>query len=176
MTTSKKPAPRKRTGPKTAQTKDGEQIPLTTAVPGGMARWFAPGELTPRRSRDYELIAAEIAPLTQRAIDARAITVAGGETRAFDGFTGPAVGLSRHELAAFLELTDAATIAYLKEWTLERPLPETVDELLELPRPLYEALTRHGSKLMAAAPRPGFDSKALDDVDDLDDADPDLPT
>lgn len=175
MTTTRKTAPRKRTsGPKQAHTKTGEPIPLTTAIPGGMAKWFAPGELTPRRSRDYELISAEIAPLVQRAVEARAITVADGETRTFDGFTGPAVGLNRNELRAFLELTDAATVAYLKEWTLDGPLPADTDELLDLPRPLYEALTQHGSKLLAAT-RPGFGPAALT-ADDLDDEDPDLPT
>lgn len=176
MTTTKKAPPRKRTsGPKTAHTKTGEPIPLTTAIPGGMAKWFGPGELTPRRSRDYELISAEIAPLIQRAVDARTITTDDGQTHVFEGFDGPTIGLNRHELRAFLELTDAATVAYLKEWTLDRPLPADVDELLELPRDLYEALTRHGSKLLAAT-RPGFGPEALDDVDDLDDADPDLPT
>lgn len=177
MTTSKstgRTAPRKRAGAKTAQTKTGEQIPLITAIPGGMAKWFAPGELTPRRSREYELIAAEMAPLIQKTVDARTIRTDDGQTWAFEDFGGPDIGLSRKELRAFLELTEAATWAHLKEWTLDRPLPADADELLDLPRPLYEALTQHGSKLLAAT-RPGFGVDALT-ADDLADEDPDLPT
>lgn len=166
---------RKRTGPKSAQTKSGEQIPLVTAIPGGMAQWYAPGQLTPRRSREYELIAAEMSPLIERTVDARSVSIDGQGGQTFDGFTGPPVGLSRAELRAFLELTEAATWAYLKGWTLDRPLPADADSLQDLPRPLYEALTTHGSKLLAAT-RPGFDVTALDDVDDLDEADPDLPS
>lgn len=165
--------PRKRASARVAQTKGGEPIKLVCPIPGGMARWYAPGELTPRRSREYELIAAEMQPLVEKAIEARVITVEDGEVREFAGDTGPAVTLTRHELRAFMELTDAATWAHLKDWTLDRPLPADMDELLDLPRPLYEALTQHGAKLLAAK---GADFALPADAESMDEVDEDSPS
>ena len=163
----------KRAGPKTAKTKTGEPIPLTTAIPGGMAQWYAPGDLTPRRSREYELIAAEMSPIIQATIEARSVTVPDGGSREFDGFDGPPVGLTRAQMRGFIEMTDAATWAHLKSWTLDRPLPADADALADLPKDLYLALTRHGSKLLAAV---GTDFGIASLGEDIEQADEDLPT
>ena len=74
---------------------------------------------------------------------------------------------TRQEAAASLEVRDAAIIALLAEWSLDRPLP-TIDNLLDLPGDLFRALEEAASPfvkdVLAAAmgtsfePNPGRDT------------------
>lgn len=166
---------------RTVKARSGTRVPLVSDIPGGQAYWYAPAELSPRRSQEYELIAVEMAGVIEEAVDARALTPEGGPTTVFAGFGGGARKLTRAELRAFIEMTEAATWAYLKSWTLTDgdgeplPLPVDPDSVKDLPRDVYEALNAHGAKLMAAAePGGGFTVDSL--PDDLDEADEDLPT
>lgn len=153
----------------------GTRVPLVCEIPGGQAHWYAPAELTPRRSQEYELIAAELSPVIEAVVEARSVAAPDGPATTFPGFDGAPKRLTRAELRAFIEMTEAAAWAYLKDWTIDRPLPDDPDAVKDLPRELYEALTRHGAKLMAAGQAgDGFGVDAL--PDDLDEADENLPT
>lgn len=153
----------------------GESIPLVIALPGGgQVKFYKPGDLTPRRTRELEIIGAEILPKVQAVSKARAVAVDGVEFDPQDMLNGPVASLSRAEIRAFIEFQEASAWAFLESWTLDRPLPEVPDDLQDLPRPIYEAIMHHASKLSMAGDV-GFTVDALPEDPD-EDADPDLPT
>ena len=92
----------------------------------------------------------------------------------------PSEILSAEEGAAFNDVDVLAAWVYLKERRdpAGRTLPDldTSDDVFDLPRPHYNAIVAHAAELVAADMADQFSAAALDDPDDLDEADPDLPT
>ena len=171
MTTTKQ-RPRKQQG-KTVGKAAGETVPLVIPIPGGQAKFYDPAKLTPRRTRELEIIGAEILPRMQEIANAAQVSADGVTPDVSTVLGGPDVRLSRDELRTFMEFQEAAAWAFLESWTLDEPLPASPDDLQDLPRDVYEAITRHAAKLTVATDV-GFSIEALGD--DLDEADPDLPT
>lgn len=151
----------------------GEQIPLVIPVPGGLAKFHKPGDLTPRQSRELEIIGAELLPRMAQLAKAQRVTLDGQTVDASDVLDGPPVGLSRNELRSFFEFQEACAWAFLESWTVERPMPQTPDDFADLPRDLYDAVIAHASKLAVTSGDVGFTVDALPADGD---ADPDLPT
>lgn len=163
-------------GAKAAGKAGGEVIPLVIPVPGGLAKFFKPGDLTPRRTRELEVIGAELMPRIQELARAQRVMVDGRVVDESGVLTGPPVGLTRDEIRQFMEFQEASAWAFLESWTIDRPLPQTPDDFQDLPRALYDAVMEHASKLsFANMSEDQFTVDAL--PDDLDgDVDPDLPT
>lgn len=160
---------------KTVGKPSGEHVPLVIPIPGGMAHFHHPSDITPRMSRDVEIIGAEIMPRLQELANASTITVDGQVAAESDVLDGMPVGLTRDEIRSFLEFQDAQVACFLKSWTLERDLPGCGDDVADLPRALHQALTEHVAKLALASERESFTADDLPDDEDGD-TDPDLPT
>lgn len=155
----------------------GDPIPLVIPIPGGLARWHKPTDLTPRQTRELEVIGAELLPRMGQLALAQQVRGPSGAVLA-DGsptvFTGAPVGMSREEIRSFMEFQEACAFAYLESWTIDRELPDSPDAFQDLPRPLYNAVIEHASKLALANADQGFTVDALPDGEE--EADPDLPT
>lgn len=174
MSTSKTRAPRKVAG-KTVGKPGGDVVSLVIPIPGGQAKFYKPADLTPRRTRDLEVIGAELMPRIQELARAQRVQVEGRVVDSSGVLSGPPVGLTRDELRTFIEFQEATAFAFLESWTLDRPLPETPDDFQDLPRPLYDAIMQHAARLsFTDADTAEFTVDAL--PDDLTDVDPDLPT
>jgi hypothetical protein len=173
---------RKITKPAAGKTKTGAPA-LDIPLPGGgRALFYSQAELTPRRTRDLDVLLTHLGPRMRDLAYASEVLSADGATLAAATLPGPAVQISRDEAAEFAQLNDLAAWVYLKDMRdssgQRRPLPDTVDGMLDLPTPIYKALVAHAAELVAASMADGdqWTVAALDDVDDADDADPDLPT
>lgn len=167
---TKRPAPDKPSAPA-----------LSINLPGGgRAVFYAQSELTPRRTRDLDVQLTHLGPRMQELAAAREVTAPDGTTDESEHLPGAPVTISEEEATKFAAVNDLAAWVYLKELRDKNgrrmPLPETVDDVLDLPLPVYRAVVAHAGQLVAASLGDEFSSAALDDVDDLDDADPDLPT
>lgn len=172
---STKARPRKQQG-KTAGKQGGDAVPLIIPVPGGQARFYSQAELTPRRTRALDVMLTHLGPRMQELAAAQQVTAANGDTVADPVRPGPAAYISEDEAEKFNELNDIAAWVYLKSWTVDRQLPADVDEILDLPTPLYRAIVNHAAKLVAATVYADqFTVDALPDDPD-EEADPDLPT
>jgi hypothetical protein len=168
-----KTRPRKQQG-KTVGKQGGDAVPLVIPIPGGQAKFYEPAKLTPRRTRELEIIGAEILPRMAEVANAAKVSADGVVPDVSDILSGPDVRLTRDELRSFMEFNEAAAWAFLESWTIDLPLPATPDDLQDLPRELYEAITRHAAKLTVAT-KLDFSVDSLPD-DPEDEADPDLPT
>jgi hypothetical protein len=136
-----------------------EKLPHRIPVPGGQATFFTKAELPPRRQRELNIYGTALAPAFARVQHAKSITIAGeqadGEPSAEEALANldTVADLSTDEVRMMLELDDVSVWAYLKAWTLTdtngnpRPLPASPDDILDLERPLYDALTAHARKL-----------------------------
>ena len=119
----------------------------TIDIPGGQATFRGPDEITARGRRAILLLAQEIGVPRFQAI-----------TEALnDPDAAALLGQTRAERALMLTMPDATIFAHLQSWTLDRPLPETVEDVGDLPVPLYDALlaeaTRISQEMIKNAPR-----------------------
>lgn len=140
---------------------DKKPIPTTISIPGGKATFYRRKDLPPRRERELTILFAQLNPHKMRAVQkAQTVTVPGGSSTS-DVLDGPDIALSEREARLLEQVSDVGAWAYLKSWTLRisdaeagtsvpRPLPATPDDILDLPRGLYDAITRHAAKLVAA--------------------------
>ena len=149
--------------------------PLNCSLGGrNSAKFYRHSELSPRRSRELDVYEVHLMPkLRELAIAQRIIGPDGAVLAGQDQVDIIPVGLSLDESRAMFEMTDTAAWVYLKSWTLRGvdglalPLPPTVDDLLDLPRNIYEALIQHAAKITAdqmTKPAP-FSVDAVEDTD-----------
>lgn len=128
----------------------------TSVIPGGMASWFDEKTMPPRRERILNIELLPLKPTFTKAMN-----------------EGEDVSLTREETRDMLAITELAVVVYLKEWTLKTPdgtpipIPATTDEVLDLDRPLYDALTKHAAKCLAESTvkADGFSVDAVEDED-----------
>lgn len=150
-------------------------IPLILPVPGGQARFYSQDELTPRRTRALDVQIAHLGPRMHQLAVASQVTTADGAVDTSSVLPGPQATISQAEAEAFAALNDLAVWVYLKSWTVDRPLPETPDDVLDLPTPLYAVLVDHAAKLVAG--QLAGDTFTVDGLPDGDgEPDLDLPT
>jgi hypothetical protein len=161
----------------------------TVKIPGGEAVLIdSPDEMTGRRRRPAELIGARIGRVMEAVQKAARIYCEGElfEDRseqmkdAEDGtkvpvFPGPDVDLTEKQLELTFKLNDAVICGLLLSWTLDRPIPTSPDELLDLDTPVLDALREEAAKINAAMGDGGFTVDALP-ADPEEEADPALPT
>lgn len=143
----------------------------------GRARFYAQKELTPRRTRQLDILTGHMGPLMARV--ALAVSVANGTAVDTRDLPGEPLELTRQQAADFAELNDVAAWTYLKSIVNEDDKvifndKSTIDDVLDLPTPVYDAIVKHAGALLAAGRMAGFTVDSL--PDDLDEADEDLPT
>lgn len=120
-------------------------------VDGNRFTFWKRSELSPRRSRELSIYEMAIMP---RMIDLLRSQGKLAEEHA-DEMTleDIPVGLTLEENRQIWEMNEVAVYAFLKTWTLKKggepaPLPESIEEVQELPRKIYDALLAHVGKLM----------------------------
>jgi hypothetical protein len=121
-------------------------------VPGGTVRFREHKEVTARGRRHMMLLASEIEPNRFRMI----IAAADDEAMLRE------LELTRPERELLLTFPDATILALLESWTLDLPLPRTLDEVGDLPAELYDALNAVATKMNADAQPKDKDGKAVD--------------
>ncbi len=146
---------------------------LTLDLPGGGTATFRrPSEIPARTGRPLQIMQTFLQPKLRAAQRAARITIEGevaSDDAKLDGakFDGADVSLSYEETDQVTRLTELGVIAYLKSWTLARPLPTTVDMLLNENMPIYNALSERVAKLMSTED----DEFSIDNIEN-----PDSPT
>jgi hypothetical protein len=106
--------------------------------------------MTPRRERRLQVEAMPLQSLMKRIED--------------EDYT-----LTREETSQMLAINELAVVLFLKSWTLTnedgtpRKLPESEDDVLDLERPLYDALTKDAAKLFVAIADNPFSVDAVED-------------
>jgi hypothetical protein len=91
-------------------------------------------DITGRQRQKME--AAVLAALPSTAAVARKAKAVGADPRKI-----PMTGLSMDQIEAFQHLNNVAILVVLAGWSLDRPLPATVDELLDLPEGLFTTVS-----------------------------------
>lgn len=144
--------PRTKPTTRPAPSKPGSDgVPLTLNLPGGgQATFYAEHELTPRRTRALEVKITALSSLLDRLANARKVTAGDGTVDVSDVLPGAVVEVTEEQAGQLSELNDLAAFAYLKDWTLDRDLPASPDDLLDLPILIYRALVEHAAKLLVA--------------------------
>lgn len=145
----------------------------TVKIPGGEAVLLDdPAELTPRRRRPLELVSARIGRRLPDIVKSARLfcdgdlifdktSVAGedGEPK----FTGDC-HITEHEMEMMSRLNDALIVALLKSWTLDLPVPTSIDDVLDVcPADVYDALRVHASELSDVVSEDGFTPDAVED-------------
>jgi hypothetical protein len=141
---------------------------ITVQIPGGTAEMRSEtSELSPRRKRPLEILGSRIGKSIEAVSTATRLYCDGelmedkSETFNEDGsltFAGGDVHVTEKQLGLIGRFGDALVWALLKSWTLDIPLPEDPDELLDIPGDVFDALSKEAAKINAdiAAEREGF--------------------
>jgi hypothetical protein len=108
-------------------------------IPGGTAEIRDADELTPRHRRATEVIMFQAPTLVDKLARASSVLLPDGKT-VDGGGDGEVLELDGKEASLFLQLRDATIFAHLKSWNINEPLPTTVDDTLDIPTPVYDAL------------------------------------
>lgn len=153
-----------------------DDVPLIIPVPGGSARFYAQRELTPRRTRALDVQLTRFGPRMRQLAVAEQVIAPDGTLDTSAVLDGPAMVITEDEAESFAAINDLAAWVYLKSWTLDRALPETPDDVLDLPTPLYNTLVAHAARLVAHNLTAQDDFTVAGLGDDIDEADEDLPT
>lgn len=136
---------------------------------GGKATLREDGELTPRQRRPLKKYGLALGPKMAELMAAASVTVDGKAADGTRGVPGPPVALSLADADLLVDMQDATTLALLASWTLDRPLPTTIDELYDVDEHTpggYDALSTAAAKITAAAAvAAGFDVGAVEDPD-----------
>ena len=163
-----------------AKKNDTAQIPTTINIPGGKAMFYTSADLPPRRESELELLAFQINARKVKAMISagRLLTEDGEVADSNPALDGPDAVMTEAEARVMQRLSLTTTWAYLKDWTLheshqvgdstvseKRPLPATPDDLLDLPRGIYDVLMGHGAKLSAKNISAGFTPDGAGDPD-----------
>lgn len=123
-------------------------------VPGGTATFRDIPELTERHRRPLKILSLRIGDVLEKVV--MAATVTGPDGRSVTGqhaspdapqLPGEPVTLTVDQATALADMQDAVTWAFLQSWTVDRPFPQSPDDLLDLPNDLYTALSEHASLL-----------------------------
>lgn len=112
-------------------------------IPGGTAELFDEAELTPRRQRPVQELSLQVGSLMERIANARKVSTSDGLADERPNLSGlEDLEISDRQAMQLSRLQDLVTFMYLKSWTLPDPLPADADALLDLPSPLYNALSK----------------------------------
>lgn len=136
-------------------------------IPGGKATLRDDrAELTQRRLQPITLIGARLGKgISEQLTTAGRILCEGDviddrtDQLDKDGdriFPGPDVNLSERQLEQITKMGVAVAWALLADWTLDLPLPESPDGLLDLPPDLYAALIQEAAVINARMNGGGF--------------------
>ena len=123
----------------------------TTAIPGGMAKWYDQRTLPPRRERQLMIEVLPIQKLAQKVQD------------------DPDFSPTKDEAKALLDVNEVSVLVFLESWTLKdkdgnpKPLPTTVDEIFDLDKKLYEALITQAAKILVWSAPADFSVEAVED-------------
>jgi hypothetical protein len=146
-------------------------MPTTVDIPGGTATLRDPDKLAVRHRRPMQVLVGVLGPARMREV-AHAIQAGG-----VDGLHS--LGLSEHEMETVLRLTDATVFALLESWTVDAPLPRSMDDVGDMDARVYDVLTavcgRINADFIASQPV-GDDGQPVDVFGPDGVEDPDSPT
>lgn len=136
-------------------------------IPGVRAKFHRTSELSPRASRELDILTTYLMPKLKALYAAETVFIEGEVVDESSILTALPVGLSIEETRQLFELNDLAAFTYLKSWTLRRggeiaPLPKTASELQDLPTPLYNALLAAAAKIKTDADASDFSIDAVE--------------
>ena len=123
----------------------------TVTIPGDTAELFDRNELTPRRTIPYQIMLNRADELMSKLAAARKVTAPDGRVEENPDLDGPEHRLTYHESEMLEYLQLASNWGWLKSWTIDLPLPATWEALLDVPKPITDAL--HAAILLHASNR-----------------------
>ncbi|MGN6724114.1 MAG: hypothetical protein ACTHJM_16020 [Marmoricola sp.] len=115
-------------------------MPITVPIPGGEATLVLKRELTPRREIHVKALIRQYTALAVQVANARKVTHPDGRVEENPDLSGPDVTLTYEQAALFERINYAGIPAYLVSWTLDHPLPATLEAALDIPSDVADAL------------------------------------
>jgi len=143
----------------------------TITIPGGQATLRDQDEMTERHRRPVKVISMRLMRVMGQLADITHLADLDPSAEDATERMMATIGMTEDESSALLRLTDAAIYAALKSWTLDLPIPVTVDEVQDIPGEVYDALAeataRTGKDLMVSegqTAQAGFGPDSAGDV------------
>jgi hypothetical protein len=121
-------------------------------IPGGTALLYEQHELTQRRRQPLIELGLQSQALMDQVSNAQTVTGPDGQTTSSPNLSGPAMHLTAQDAHVLAQVQTAITWAYLRSWDLKDeqgnpiPLPKTVDDVLDMPVDVYDALSEAAAK------------------------------
>jgi hypothetical protein len=119
-------------------------------LPGGHARIRSLDDMTARQQRPIQLLAARLGDVPEKLQHARRLLVDGDLIEDRTGrLDGPDLDLSARQFELLDELQTVVAWCVLESWSLDRPLPTTPDELLDLDPSTFAVLRAAAAVMLA---------------------------
>jgi hypothetical protein len=124
-------------------------VPITVPIPGGEAVLCLRRELTPRRELHVKSLLRQYTALAVQVANARKVTHPDGSVVENPELSGPDITLTDEQAWLFERIGYAGIPTYLVSWTLDTPLPKTVEDALDIPSDVADALKGAIEKIAA---------------------------
>ena len=149
---------------------------IKVTIPGGEATLRSEAaELSPRRRREVELLAARLGRVLEPIQtagrlfcegelmeDRSKVKVKMGPRKGKLAYPGPDLEVSELQMRLLTRLNDAIVWSLLESWTLDLPIPTTPDDMLDLPADLYDVIGQKAAEVyLGLDPSGGFGPGAL---------------
>jgi hypothetical protein len=125
----------------------------TVEIPGGTATLRAPEDLTARHTRPLKSVMLALGPerfAEAASSDAVKAAQAAGNNPAAGMALIAELDLTEDEASLLEKVNDAIVWKWLANWTIPRPLPTSIDEILDWPDTLRDALVEATAPVEAA--------------------------
>lgn len=128
----------------------------TVEVPGGTVKLYDWLDIPMWRLRAVEKVQYRSTALVGSVLDSDEIVGPDGkadreaiEEQVVSSLTGGTLHLDDEKVQLLQDLNDVVVWLYLESWTLDRPLPKSVEELLQLPGRIFNPIEAAAAKLWA---------------------------
>lgn len=122
----------------------------TITIPGGSAELFEKHELTPRRQKPVKSLIYRADELMNKMANVRTVVSPSGEVDENPDLPEGVLVLSAEEADMLLDIEYASAWATLKSWTIDLPLPRSVDEFMDVPSPIADAIAAGAKRIKGA--------------------------
>lgn len=124
-------------------------MPITVPIPGGEAVLCLKRELTPRRQIHVRALYTQYNSLAIKVANARKVTHPDGSVIEDPELQGEEISLTYEQAELFNRINYAGIPAYLISWTLPGRAPTNLDEALDIPAEVADALIEAIEKIAA---------------------------
>lgn len=143
-------------------------MPRTIDIPGGTAELYLREELTPRRQKPVKSLFFRSGSLLDKLQKNATVVHPDGSVDENPGLPEGVLHLTVEEADLLVDIQYATTWGYLKSWTLDIPVPRSVDELMDVPTNIVDVLNAEAKAIDKGVPISADFEPGDETVDDED--------